>query len=106
MASLVSPIKPVSVPVQIEWQDTVISGEELGISWDAASKLQHVDVGDSSIYKPWIFGNKINIIYVLYELKKKVIKKTSVKIFNTFLIQESGTLIKKTKLEQDQVQFI
>lgn len=73
MASLVSPIKQVSVPVQIEWQDTVISGEELGISGDFASKLQHVDVGDSSIYKPWIYGNKVNNVF--YELKKKSYKK-------------------------------
>ena len=49
VASLVGPVQPVSVPVQIKWQDAFVRSKQLGFSELCASKLQHVDVGNGSI---------------------------------------------------------
>lgn len=47
--SLVDPIQPVSVPVQIKREDAIIGGKQLGFGGLFASKLQQVDVGNGSI---------------------------------------------------------
>lgn len=62
MASLVGPVQPVSVPVQIERQDAITSSKQVGCGALSAFELQHVDVGNGGIYEPWIYGWGRNII--------------------------------------------
>lgn len=58
VASLVSPVKPVSVPVQIEGEDAVVRGEQMDFGGAFTSKLQHVDAAGGSVNEPWICGTK------------------------------------------------